>query len=250
MNPNCWAAPLGGCEGKISGEHLFTEGLFTDTAVFVQGFEWCKDTPKPIGIANLTANILCETHNSLLSPMDEAAIQCKKAFEDAVALMNFRMRYKKQPWTLKRFPVNGALFEAWLVKTLINCAHKAKYPIGVDSTEPGRPSLALVEAAFGLRRLVKPMGVYVLPVTGETYEINDKVRLITLITGSGYAGGAIAQFGNLGYLLNLMPTEPTANTFNGPLLRETLGSAHFMYHLRRSIFRVYDRPSASIDFYW
>jgi hypothetical protein len=250
VNPNCWAAPLGDCEGKISSEHLVTEGLFPNATVSVQGFEWCKDQPKQIGLSNFTANILCEAHNNALSPMDDAAIQCKKAFEDAVTLMNFRMQYKKANWTRRRFDVRGALLEAWLLKTLINCAHKAKYPIGIDSTEPGRPSLQLIQAAFGTTRLVKPMGVYAVPVIGETHEINDKVNLLTLVTGKGYAGGMVAEFGNIRYLLSLMPTEPTTGIFNDAVLEKTLGSANFMYHVRRSVFHVHQKPSHSIEFHW
>ena len=69
----CWANSLGDCDGKISREHTVSESLFKGTYVDVKGFSWCKSEEKRIGLGSLTKKILCEKHNSALSPLDAAA---------------------------------------------------------------------------------------------------------------------------------------------------------------------------------
>ena len=69
-NGECWAAPLGGCGGGISREHLVSKCVFPDQSIFVRGLDWCLDEPKEVRIETLTAKILCKDHNSALSELD------------------------------------------------------------------------------------------------------------------------------------------------------------------------------------
>jgi hypothetical protein len=246
----CWASSLGGCSDKITGEHIFTGGLFPQGELFVQGLHWCPNEPKLIGLANFTSNILCSTHNSGLSPADTAAIQTANSFREAMELRDFRARYKPTNWTRKTFKINGYHLESWFLKTLINVAYKGSLPIGPESTESGRPTTTLVEIAFGLRRFIEPAGLYAIATIGEGEAVDGKVRMVTLSTTKGYIGGAIFYFGGLKYLLYLPErTKPNPTDFVGPE-GQKIQKSELMRHLRRAKFPVHGRLSHTIDFLW
>ena len=46
----CWAASLGDCSKKMSREHTVSRSLFATDEVMVQGFPWCANEPKKIGV--------------------------------------------------------------------------------------------------------------------------------------------------------------------------------------------------------
>jgi hypothetical protein len=67
------------CDGKISREHLVSESILlllkADGDFSVSGLPWLDDGEmKIISPKSLTANCLCEKHNSALSPLDTAAL--------------------------------------------------------------------------------------------------------------------------------------------------------------------------------
>ncbi len=250
MTSECWAASLGGCSDKITGEHILTRGIFPHDEIFIQGLHWCADKPKLIGLASLTAKILCSKHNSGLSEMDTAAIQTAKAFREALDLRDFRERHKRTHWTRRRFQINGYQLESWFLKTLIDIGYKGLLPIGSDSSEPGRASDSLIETAFGLRRFIKPAGLYTVARVGEENFTDGRVRIITLSTAAGRIGGAIFHFGGLRYLLYLEKNRsPHPNDFVG-LEGQKIQASQFMYHLRQVKFPVHGRLSHTIDFQW
>jgi hypothetical protein len=41
---DCWAASLGNCKGKLSREHVISDGIFDRENVVAFGFPWCKTT--------------------------------------------------------------------------------------------------------------------------------------------------------------------------------------------------------------
>lgn len=85
----CWAACLGGCSDKISGEHIITDGVFFTDTVKVKGLPWYPDF-KTIGLASLVKNALCRRHNSRLSTADARAIQLRDAVCDTAGLSEGR----------------------------------------------------------------------------------------------------------------------------------------------------------------
>ena len=89
-NRECWAQCLGGCSDKFSNEHTVTEGLFPSQTVRVHGWPWCKDEPKEIGLASLTRKILCTTHNSALSDIDQTGIDFFNVLRESTRLTNVR----------------------------------------------------------------------------------------------------------------------------------------------------------------
>ncbi len=103
----CWAACLGDCSDKISGEHIITDGAFLADAVKVKGLPWCVDDFKTIGLASLVKKVLCADHNSRLSEADAGAIQLGKAICASAELSEARKRMPPQEWPVRRFSVNG-----------------------------------------------------------------------------------------------------------------------------------------------
>ena len=76
-NPRCYARELDDCVKKMSGEHCVSENVLklisgTPHAVTIEtrGPDWLRNKSKQIGIGSLEANVLCQKHNSDLSPLD------------------------------------------------------------------------------------------------------------------------------------------------------------------------------------
>jgi hypothetical protein len=144
----CWAAVLGGCSSKVSGEHPISKSQYGGAeTITVQGFPWCPQ-PKVIGLASAVANILCKTHNEALSPVDEAA----KALLTVLSLIRDRSEDKMPPaqFPMRRFTLSGDLFERWLLKTTINLAmmSKPRPQAGIFAAD-GQVSKRSAEIAFG-----------------------------------------------------------------------------------------------------
>src|SRR5690348_11277537 len=91
----CWAAPLGDCDQKISREHTVSRSLFESEQIMVQGFKWCLNEPKSIGLSNLVAKILCKRHNSGLSDLDSSALQAFNVFREAIRLNQVRGKMRR-----------------------------------------------------------------------------------------------------------------------------------------------------------
>lgn len=103
----CWAACLGNCGDKMSREHLISESIFPQGKVTVRGFPWCKDEAKEIGMAGLTAKILCEPHNHDLSPIDEAGAKAFKIFTEISRLAKVREKMRPGPRNVVRYRIDG-----------------------------------------------------------------------------------------------------------------------------------------------
>lgn len=149
----CWAATLGGCSDKISGEHVISASQFDTDVVDVEGFPWCREK-RSIGLARLTRKNLCTTHNSALSPVDREAAKLKKGLQYLTAGVDSDARRLSV-----RCRVRGRLIERWLVKTAINLAmQKPPYPAGLFVGE--EPAEEYVRIAFGHAEFRRPQGLW------------------------------------------------------------------------------------------
>jgi hypothetical protein len=205
---NCWAACLGDCAGKISREHTVSKSLYISDTVTVEGFPWCKDKPKEIGLGSLTAKILCEAHNRRLSDVDKAGAAAFDAFRQSTRLMNVRSKTRNQRWTIKRFIIDGPRSERWFLKTLINLCFGQNLRIGADSKHLGWPSCDLVEIAFGLRAFNAKAGLYSIVQVGQKIRSDDTVRFAPLIMEQSYVAAGLFSFRGFKFLLCLGPNGP------------------------------------------
>lgn len=210
----CWAAELGECSDKSSREHLVSESLWMSDFVDVQGFSWCKDQPKRVGLGSFTAKILCTNHNNELSDVDTAGKIAFAAFRESMRLANVRKRqvpYRR--WKMRRFPVSGPLLERWFLKTTINlaCAQDSQLKWADTDAPISKPPLLLVEMAFGRRGIEKPRGLYGVAISGEKGESTDSVAFSPLVRHGTHVVGGTFTFRGQRFLLFVAKDEPPAD---------------------------------------
>jgi len=163
----CWAAPLGNCSEKITREHIFTNNIWEGDEIGVKGLPWCLKQHQFIPKEDYCYNILCETHNNGLSPVDQVGI-------NSFTLLRNAWKYHKQrvdlveagqwsgPFKKIHQTINGRGLQRWFLKALINAevAGEQGYRIGPWSADKNRPSRELVEIAFGRRAFTGGAGLY------------------------------------------------------------------------------------------
>lgn len=115
--PGCWAAALGDCKGKLTGEHYLSEVLIKGPSIQLRGFHWCEEEIREIGVGAATANILCARHNSRLSHADSAAGALKQAL---VSSRETARGLVKGQRAMRSTRLSGAHFGQWLTKTHCN----------------------------------------------------------------------------------------------------------------------------------
>ena len=146
VNP-CYAASLGGCDKKRSGEHYVSETLLRAIGdqIRVQGLPWCL-TPRELPVQALTANVLCSRHNSLLSPLDDEAGRF------------FETLYRLHSGELGDFcKFDGAKIEQWMLKVL--CGIVAAGVTVYGRMTRGLPPIEVVGAVFGKTSLADGDGL-------------------------------------------------------------------------------------------
>ena len=109
----CYMRGLRTCDGKISGEHLISESVIRllagDGQFTIGGTPWLPEGAiKAVGLDSLTANCLCERHNSALSPLDEAARYFLTALKASL----------EKASDVSNYIASGHDLERWLLKTL------------------------------------------------------------------------------------------------------------------------------------
>lgn len=207
MKQRCWAACLDDCDEKIYREHTVSSCLFKSPKVIVQGFPWCLDEPKTIGLANLVSKILCKKHNSMLTVVDSAALQAFNVFRQLVLLNNTRENIslrKGFKWTVRNFRIDGPLLERWFLKTLINVAIGGNLKIGPEAARVGMPSFELVQIAFGRRSFQEWAGMYTSAYPGQQIHSKDGIR-IRPVARQDHIAGARFEFRGYSFYLNLLP---------------------------------------------
>lgn len=204
-----------------------SEGLFEGTEIMVQGFPWCRNEPKSIGLGSLVAKILCRKHNSDLSEVDDAAIHCFNVFREGIRLQQTRGVLQNPQkwavpfginWNVRRFVIDGPRLERWFLKTLINLSFGGEWIIGPGSHAPGTPSTELVEIAFGRREFQPQAGLFIAAHRGQQIDSHDRVNITPMTDGNNLVAGRF-NFRGYTFFLNLLP---------GPLLPK-LGQSDLLY---------------------
>ena len=110
----CWALSLGDCANGLSREHYISDGIFDDVFLTVVGLPWCRHEPRKIALKSAVAKILCEKHNSALSPFDSEAANLSKFLVSHVY---------RQPLVDSSVKLQGKLLEKWALKTFLNLGY-------------------------------------------------------------------------------------------------------------------------------
>jgi len=204
---NCWASKLNDCCNNFSREHLVSASLFPKSnSIFVQGFKWCLNEKREIGLASLTSKILCKHHNNSLSELDTAAGHAFNNFEYISRLIT-EANETNGRFKVKETHINALLLERWLLKTLINICYEQNQLIGSGS-EPGIPDENLVRICFGKSKFTDGAGMYIAANVGDQMEFWAQVTIETLIEDSeNRVAGGMFKFAGLLIFLWLMPDK-------------------------------------------
>jgi hypothetical protein len=202
---DCWAKSLGGCTGGISGEHIVSNGLFDDL-VDVNGFSWCKNDWKTIGISRLTRKCLCKAHNSELSPVDAAAIQAFETFRKQTEMSNERGKHPDRIYETVTLSIDASALERWLLKTLINISFGGEHYVGYDSVAVGWPCSHLVRAAFGRDKFREHNGMRVAYKEGGLLHSQDRIQYAPIIKDGKYVFGGRFSFRGTLLFLDISPS--------------------------------------------
>jgi hypothetical protein len=158
--PRCYASALGDCQGKVNREHYVSRSVLEQIgdgkSVTVRNLPFQnKDVSKEIGIASLTAKVLCERHNSALSELD---ITGARMFEAMEAFTGATGQPLGPAATIR---IDGEAFERWLLKLFCGglfsgCIRIPEF--GPRDRKP--PPTELTRVLFGKEKLLPYKGLY------------------------------------------------------------------------------------------
>ena len=184
----CYANTPGGCSTKISGEHYVSHGLIKlyggNDPDFTVQHKTGKGVGHPVQPKNFKANILCQTHNSALSPADDAALKI------ASFLRRIALKYDAGAgeWgAAEEVTISGDDMQRWVLKLFLNHAvtghfdvqqnhdvsfppeaidlllDRAAWPSTWGLTVPGDPSNKDVSSTDAQGKPVAVTGTYIEP---------------------------------------------------------------------------------------
>ncbi|TDZ97524.1 hypothetical protein [Mycobacteroides salmoniphilum] len=150
QHPKCYANTRGGCSTKISGEHYVSHGLIKlygdNDPDFTIQHKTGKGIGYPVQPKNFKANILCQAHNSMLSPADDAAL----AF--ATFLRRIALEYDAGAgeWgEEEEIAISGDDMQRWVLKLFLNHAVTGHFEVQQrkDATFPSEAIDLLLDRA-------------------------------------------------------------------------------------------------------
>lgn len=134
-HPKCYANTRGGCSSTISGEHYVWHGLiklYSDNdPKFTVQHKTGKGVGHPVRAKNFKANILCQKHNTALSPADDAAL----AF--ATFLRRNALQYDAGAgeWgEAEEITISGDDIQRWVLKVFLNHAVTEHFEVQQNNT--------------------------------------------------------------------------------------------------------------------
>jgi hypothetical protein len=179
--PRCYANKLGGCSREMSGEHYTSKCILElienragrkSKSVRITGLSFQQPGElKQFGISSLVGNILCETHNSLLSSIDGAG----KAMFTAMDGLNEGAADQSLPERVLR--VNGDGLERWILKTMCGGLYSGAFKVSPTETMKGIcPLPEWLNNLFNWTELPSGQGLYYMPrKLGETVTADQYV---------------------------------------------------------------------------
>ncbi len=246
----CWAAVLGDCSDSLSREHVVSKSWYGVKTVTVTGMPWCRDAPKTVGVENLTAKVLCRSHNSRLSPVDVAGTYVCKTLDICVDLGSRRATNHESSWSHDGFSVDGPLFERWLVKTAINLMVARDLNAANDAHSLESVPEKLVRVAFGLDTLSMPTGVYTAFQSDEIVGPKDRMTIGVLVDPKVGLLGVLFSIQGFRFMLWLGLQAPP-NPLNLSGIIEADWQKSYVYrHLGQLRWKVNGKQSHYIDFGW
>jgi hypothetical protein len=221
----------------MSGEHYVSKSVLelvlgrfgeVNKSVLVSGLSFQQQGAlQQLGISSLVGNILCATHNSLLSPLDVAG----KAMFWAMDGMNDAAAEPALPGRV--MCVDGDALERWVLKSMVGGLYSGAFRVSPTETMKGvSPPVSWLQVLFNGAEFPRGQGLYYLPRKRDEVIVADQYVLRFEPLGSrdgGVIGGIRLWFFGFEFALlmgTLAPGIPTM--FDGALYRpaglRTVGS--------------------------
>lgn len=216
---HCYLSSTGNCSTKITKEHFISrnilERITTSTLKFDRASHFFGGKPTvEIGNDAFSAKVLCDAHNSALSPLDDAAGLAFSAIEDLCRDL-MRMGEARKPFH-SFYVSSGIDIERWMVKVYSGLVAAGKIR-GASGSKVPRDDLhpCLLESLMGSSTLDSPLGLYHHAfVSQERRSGGFSFGTIQLTDGSDAVGGLMLSLGIMNLVLVL--SEKFGQTFNNP----------------------------------
>jgi hypothetical protein len=211
----CYAESLGDCRGGMSREHFISKSLLQqlDRSFTAEGFDPSDRTRMAtVSAASLAAAVLCEGHNTRLSPVDAGAAP----FFAACRRFDHELGRPTSP-PMDTIVADGSLVERWMAKALLGLLARAG-STGVPSPEH---SAQLLAVAFGSPSR-PPHGLYLDAAPGHAMYSEPDFSLVTLTRPNGECAGVFFAAGSLRWIYPLGQPDllpPEAYRPNAVILR-------------------------------
>lgn len=216
QHPKCYAKELNNCSQKISKEHYISASvqkqLEFNGGVTVFGQKFLGSQLKTLPISSLASNILCETHNNALSPLDT---QAGNFFRSS---LNIVLDYNSCPDVTV---FSGEDIELWLLKTVLGIISSQQTQVlswdGLSTKSFEFPQ-NLVDILFKRVEWPNDWGLYmsdgILPSNGHfLFNLHVENEMIT---------GAHIRFCAKEFFLNLGAKDITAHLFDFPKVNNSI----------------------------
>lgn len=170
QNPRCYASGDSNCSKTISGEHFQSAALLRDILGShppqVSGFNWQPSKEfKVVSVNSLSANILCDRHNSALSPLDTMIAEFSKTvaeFDQILGASDLELKNEEAEF-------QGEDIERWMLKCLIGGVVSRNFPGQIDKN--------WIDILFARTQFPKGRGLYwIKPIDGTIYH-SDSLRI-------------------------------------------------------------------------
>ena len=165
-HPKCYARALGNCSDVISREHMESDVVLRkiasrdpDGLFIARGIRRLRADERILSPDSLTAKILCENHNNILSPYDAAGGRFFEALADSE---------QPAPSSPARVAfVNGYDVEKWMLKILCGNVATGDYRDPTGLLKTGEVPKMWVEALYGTRPWPSGWGIYFSGEAGD-----------------------------------------------------------------------------------
>jgi hypothetical protein len=211
---------------------------------------WCRTTPQTVGVANLTAKILCRHHNIFLSPVDAAGKHACNTLDHCVHLGGRQLGEGSAKRPADRFSIDGPLFERWLAKAAVNLLVARAFSVadGAMFLEPVPEQL--IRFVFGVESLPSPRGLYVAFQPNELVGPKDAMSIDLVASSPVGLLGVLFYIQGFRFVL-WFGSEPPPNPLELPGAIEPAWQQSYIYrHLGQLHWVVNETISHYIDFSW
>jgi len=156
-----------------------------------------------IPIAGFTSNVLCDRHNSALSPLDKVGHR----FFRSLRALNADLRDKTKRPKDRAYLFNGHDIERYILKILCGDGFGNKMQTLTGRKRGWRPSAQWVRILYGLEPFPQGWGLYLSANIGGTIELDENVLGVRPVTDDAdeLCG---ATFKVLGLEFELLMTTP------------------------------------------